>query len=148
MRLEPSDSVDPITVVRQLVDTINRSDWAALRELLHPEFRRHSMAAGGAGVEDAAEFVRFLQNEHKAYPDAHEHILDIFCSGSKVAAHHQFSGTQLGSLGSYAPTGKRVQSVYIAIYRVENGRVAAAWAEWDNLADLKQLGHTADSAHN
>ena len=141
-------NADPISVVRQLVEAINRSDWVALRELLHPKFCRHSMAAGGEGVEDAAAFVRFLQNEHKAYPDAHEDILDIFCSGSKVAVRHSFSGAQLGTLDGYAPTGKRVQSVYIAIYQVEHGRIAAAWAEWDNLADLKQLGHTPGSAQS
>lgn len=147
MRLEPTSSVDPITVVRRLVEAINRGDWAALRELLHPAFRRHSTAAGSTGAEDATAFVRFLQKEHKAYPDAHEDILDIFCSGSKVAARHSFSGTQLGPLDACAPTGKRVQSVYIAIYRVENDCIAEAWAEWDNLADLRQLGHTPGPAH-
>ena len=32
--------------------------------------------------------------------------------------------------------------MYIATYDVENGRIAEAWAEWDNLADLMQLGYT------
>jgi hypothetical protein len=30
---------------------------------------------------------------------------------------------------------------YLAIYRLEGGRVAEAWAEWDNLSGLAQLGH-------
>ena len=29
------------------------------------------------------------------------------------------------------------------IYRLESGRIVEAWAEWDNLAGLKQLGHSA-----
>ncbi|MCQ3934017.1 MAG: ester cyclase, partial [Gammaproteobacteria bacterium] len=36
-----------------------------------------------------------------------------------------------------------LEATYIAIYRVENQRIAEAWAEWDNLAVLKQLGHTS-----
>lgn len=28
-----------------------------------------------------------------------------------------------------------------AIYRLERGRIAEAWAEWDNLYGLQQLGH-------
>jgi predicted ester cyclase len=133
--------MDSIATVRQLVDAINRSDWAALRGLLHPAFRRHSAAAGGAGVETAAELLQYLEDEHQTYPDAHEELLDIFSSGSKVAARHLFTGTQLGALGPYPPTGKRVRSVYIALYRVESGLIAESWAEWDPAADLRQLGH-------
>jgi predicted ester cyclase len=138
--------VDPITVVRRLVDAINRGDWAALRLLLHPAFRRHSMAAGGSGEENGADFVRFLQSEHHTYPDAREEILDVFSDGAKVAARHSFTGTQLGPLGVHPPNGNRVQSVYIALYQVENGCIKEIWAEWDNLTDLRQLGHAADGA--
>jgi hypothetical protein len=30
---------------------------------------------------------------------------------------------------------------YLAIYRLEGGRIVEAWAEWDNLSGLAQLGH-------
>jgi len=107
---------------------------------LHPDFRRRSAAAGAAGEENVAEFLQFLQDEHKTYPDAREELLDLFSSGQKVAARHLFTGTQLGPLGLHPPSGKKVRSVYIALYQVENGHITAAWAEWDNLADLRQLG--------
>jgi predicted ester cyclase len=139
-------NVDPIIVVRRLVDAINRADWVALRSLLHPEFRRHSMAAGGSGEENAADFERFLRREHDTYPDAREEILDAFTDGTKVAARHLFTATQLGPLGDHPPTGKRVRSAYIALYHVEHGRIKEAWAEWDNLADLRQLGHVSGGA--
>ena len=113
----------------------------AVRLLLHAEFRRYSTAAGGSGEESAADFVRFLQSERHTFPDAREEILDVFSGGAKVAARHLFTGTQLGPLGDYPPNGQRVRSVYIALYQVENGRIKEAWAEWDNLADLRQLGH-------
>ena len=44
-------------------------------------------------------------------------------------------------MGQFPPTGNVLQATYMAIYRVENQRIAEAWAEWDNLAGLKQLGH-------
>jgi predicted ester cyclase len=44
-------------------------------------------------------------------------------------------------MGSFPPSGKVLDANYIAIYRIENSRIAEAWAEWDNLAGLKQLGH-------
>jgi predicted ester cyclase len=133
--------MDPVGVVRSLIECINDSDWAGVRTLLHVHFRRHSLAAGGSGEESAEDFVRFLQAEHAAYPDAREVLLEAFASGTQVAARHQFTGTQLGPLGAYPPTGRTVRSTYIAIYRIENGQILEAWAEWDNLADLRQLGH-------
>jgi predicted ester cyclase len=139
-------NVDPITVVQQLVVAINRGDWAAVRLLLHAEFRRYSLAAGGSGEESAADFVEFLQNERRSFPDAREEILDLFAAGDKVAARHLFAGTLLGPLGAHRPNGNKVQSVYIALYRVENGHIKEAWAEWDNLADLRQLGLAPDGA--
>jgi hypothetical protein len=30
---------------------------------------------------------------------------------------------------------------YMAIYRVAGGLIVEAWAEWDNLSGLVQLGH-------
>jgi len=132
--------VDPIAVIGLYVEAINRNDWASLRQLLHPDFQRHSAAAGAAGEENVADFLKFLQDEHKTYPDAREELLDLFSSGHKVAARHLFTGTQLGALGLHPPSGKKVRSIYIALYHVENGRITRAWAEWDNLADLRQLG--------
>lgn len=30
---------------------------------------------------------------------------------------------------------------YLAIYRIESGLIVEAWAEWNNLSGLIQLGH-------
>jgi predicted ester cyclase len=138
--------MDPTAVVRLLVEAINRQNWLGLHALLHPRFQRHSTAAGGSGVETASQFVDFLKEERETYPDAHEELLDVFSSGAKVAARHQFTGTQLGALGCYPPTGRRVRSVYIALYRVENGSILESWAEWDPAADIRQLGYLHGSA--
>lgn len=129
------------SLVRALVDAINAQDWPRVLRLLTPDFTRHSTAAGGPGVRSATDLVAFLQAEFVAFPDATETLLDLVAEGDKVAARHQFRGTQLGPLGTFAPTGRVLQSTYIAIYRVENRRIAEAWAEWDNLAGLRQLGH-------
>ena len=58
-----------------------------------------------------------------------------------MAARSRFRGTQMGSIGSYPPSGKVLSATCLAIYRLERGRIAEAWAEWDNLYGLQQLGH-------
>jgi predicted ester cyclase len=137
---QTADPAQATDTVRRFVDAINRHDWQALESLLAPTFSRHSIAAGDAQIQSPAALVALLEREYATFPDAHEVLLDAFSDGRMVAARHRFRGTHLGPLGPHAATGRVMQSDYIALYRLEGGRIAEAWAEWDNLAGLKQLG--------
>ena len=129
------------SVVRAFVEAVNTQDWQRVFGLLSSDFKRHSTAAGEPSVNSARDLVAFLKAEFVTFPDAFETLLDLVAEGDKVAARHGFRGTQLGPMGHFPPTGKVLEASYIAIYRVENGRLAESWAEWDNLAGLRQLGH-------
>ena len=133
--------MDPKQTIQAFVDAVNCQDWARLDALVAPDFVRHSIAAGEPAVRSRADLVVVLRREYETFPDAQEAILDIFAEGEKVAVRHHFRGTQLGAMGSYLPTGKAMNAEYITIYRVRNGQILEAWAEWDNLASLRQLGH-------
>jgi predicted ester cyclase len=52
-------------------------------------------------------------------------------------------GTQLGPMGPFPPSGKKVQFDFGAILRVENGKLAELWVTWDNMTVLAQLGYLA-----
>ena len=41
-----------------------------------------------------------------------------------MAARSSFRGTQMGSIGSYPPSGKVLSATCLAIYRLERGRIA------------------------
>ena len=130
----------PRFIVQAFVQAVNLEDWAAVETLVAPHFRRHSLAAG-APVNSRQELIGFLRAEYATFPDASEEIADIFADADKVAVRMRFRGTQSGPLGSYPPSGRRVESEYLAIYRVENDLIIEAWVEWDNLSTLRQLGH-------
>ena len=132
-------------LVSAFVDAINAQDWSRVLALVASDFARHSTAAGEPGVRSAEDFVAFLKAEFATFPDATETLLDLVAEGNKVAARHQFHGTQLGPMGLFPPSGKVLNASYIAIYRIENQRIAEAWAEWDNLAGLKQLGYANEA---
>lgn len=127
--------------VRRFVEAINAHDWAALSALIAPDFVRHSYAAGQPGVRSREDLIRFLRLESESFPDGQETLLDLMAEGNKVAARHEFKGTQLGPLGPYPASGKVLQAVYLAIYRFERGLIVEAWVEWDNQSTLAQLGH-------
>jgi steroid delta-isomerase-like uncharacterized protein len=135
--------VDNKVLVRDFVDAVNRQDWPAVRRIVDPEFVRHSVAAGEPGVRCAEDLIAFLRTEFETFPDAVETLLDLVAEDDKVAARHRFRGTQLGPMGPHPPSGRVLSATYLAIYRIEGGRITEAWAEWDNLHGLRQLGHAS-----
>jgi steroid delta-isomerase-like uncharacterized protein len=132
-------------IVRAFVDAVNARDWPALDALVAPGFVRHSTAGGQPGVGSRADLVRVLRSECDTFPDAHEQVEDLVAEGDRVAVRHRFTGTQRGALGRYPASGKVMTADYIAIYRLERRRIVEAWAEWDNLTSLMQLGHYTSS---
>lgn len=135
------DATAAIEQVRAFTAAVNRQDWPAVQALLTPTFRRHSVAAGLPAADSPAKLIAYLQAEYASFPDAAEEILDAFSDGTMVGVRLRFSGTQRGPLGPFPPSGRRMTAEYLAFYRLENGRIAESWAEWDNLSGLRQLGH-------
>lgn len=127
-------------IVERFVDLINKQEFERLAEVVHPNFVRTSCAAGEPSVQSRADLIHFLEREFETFPDAEEALLDLVSEGEKVAARHRFRGTHLGPLGSHPPTERVMEAHYIAIYRVRGGQIVEAWAEWDNLFGLRQLG--------
>jgi predicted ester cyclase/catechol 2,3-dioxygenase-like lactoylglutathione lyase family enzyme len=152
--IEPAQKTEPVAdaadtrehgkgLVRAMVAAINAQDWAALEIVVAPDFVRHSDAAGEPAVRSRAQLVAFLKSELMTFPDAEESLLDLVAQGDRVAVRHSFTGTQHGTLGMHAPSGRRMTATYLAIYRIAGGRIVEAWVEWDAAAGLRQLGHRA-----
>ncbi len=128
-------------IVQIMVNAINRRDLAALDEVVAADMHRHSAATAGVTIENLAQFKAFLQEDFAAVPDSILKIDVMFSKGDLVAVRALYKGTQRGSWGPFPPSNKRLELPYISIIRVENGRIAEIWVEWDNLNALQQLGH-------
>lgn len=128
-------------VIRRFVNSVNTQNWDSLRILLVPNFIRHSNAGGVPEVRSAECLITYLKGEYATFPDAEETLLDLVAEGEIVAVLSRFRGTQAGNIGSYPPSNKVLSATCLAIYRLETGRIAEAWVEWDNLYGLQQLGH-------
>jgi steroid delta-isomerase-like uncharacterized protein len=129
------------TIIRTFIEAVNEQDWDRLDDMVAEHFIRHSHAGGQPEVRSREELKTCLRREFETFPDARESLEDLLAEGDRVAARHRFRGTQLGAMGPYPPTGRVMTADYLAIYRVEDGRIAEAWVEWDNLSGLVQLGH-------
>ena len=128
-------------LVEAFIDAINNRDWDMLDNIVAENFARHSFAAGEPSVKCRGDLIQYLRTQESIFPKFKEKLLDLVAEGDKVATRQQFKGTQLGEMGPYPASYKDIDLEYLAIYRIENGRIAEAWAEWDNYTSMKQLGH-------
>jgi steroid delta-isomerase-like uncharacterized protein len=77
---------------------------------------------------------------HRACPDLHIEIEDVFATRNKVVIRYVGHGTQTGVFGDIPPTGKAINVRGITVFLIENGRIKIEWTEYDKLGMLRQLG--------
>lgn len=128
-------------IVLSMIKAVNDRDFDALDLYIAEDIQRHSAATPGVVVESLADFKAFLHQDLAAVPDAVQTVNLIFESGDMVAVHETYSGTQTGQMGPFPPSGKSLEIPFIGLLRLENGKIAEIWVEWDNLNGLMQLGH-------
>ncbi len=127
-------------IVRELIKATNDQNWDRVLTLTHPDFVRHSSSVPYKIASNSA-LVDFHKQELETFPDLIEQILLIIEEGELVAARIHFLGTQLGKLGDYPPSGKKLDACFNCFFRVVDGRIKETWVEYDNLNGLIQLGH-------
>ena len=132
-----ADEASNISLVQDMADAINARDLDAL---VSPNIVRHSAATPGVVVTNLDEFKDFLKTDFATVPDSVQEIDIIFGTESYVAMKARYRGTQLGPFGPFPASGKKLELHFIGILRIEVGKIAEIWVEWDNLSALTQLG--------
>lgn len=136
-----ADESQNIQVVRAMATAINDRNLDALNDYVTPDVVRHSGATPGVVVTNISEFKAFLENDFAAVPDSIQEIDIIFGGGDYVAMHARYIGSQTGPMGPFPASNRKLELPFIGILRLEKGKVAEIWVEWDNLNALTQLGH-------
>jgi steroid delta-isomerase-like uncharacterized protein len=91
-------------------------------------------------VTSRDQFIQLQQSFQTSVPDQHVAIEQFIAEGDRVAVLATYSGTQTGPMGGFPATGNAFESPFLGIFRIEAGKIAELWVEWDNLAMLTQLG--------
>jgi len=127
-------------LVREFVDIGNARQFDRLAEVIADDFVRHSQATPGLVITNRDAFRAFMEQDILTFPDSQVSIQQSVAEGDRVAVWATYSGTQLGPMGGFPATGKRMAIEFGAVFRIEHGRIAELWVTWDNLAALAQLG--------
>ena len=133
-------------LVLAMIEAVNARDLDALDAIVAADVVRHSAATTGVAVRSLADFKTFLEGDFAAVPDSTITVEHLLAEDDLVAVHAVYAGTQRGPMGPFPASGKRVEGPFLSVLRVEDGKIAEMWVEWDNLDMLRQLGHLPDMA--
>lgn len=88
--------------------------------------------------------IETYKNLHRAfvsaYPDIKITVEDVIGEGDKIVARCKVSGTHTGDGLGIAPTNEPIDFTGIVIVKIENGKIAEAWNEFDFMKMYSQIG--------
>jgi steroid delta-isomerase-like uncharacterized protein len=82
---------------------------------------------------------------HRAFPDLSNEIEELIATDNRVVIRYRFSGTHEGPVMDVPATGRRVETVGMVIFRIEDGQLVEEWAMDDIFGLLEQLGELGET---
>ncbi len=116
-----------------------QGDLDVADELFAPDYVGHDPVSPEdvRGPEGVKEFAMTYRN---AFPDVQLSVEDQVAEGDRVATRWSARGTHQGELVGVDPTGNQVQITGITISRIEGGKIAEDWINYDALGMMQQIG--------
>jgi len=123
---------------RWFEEVVGTGDLALADELLAPGYRLHF--PGVPRPLDADGHKSLVAMFRAAFPDWAENVEDVIGEDDRVVIRVTGSGHHRGAFQGIAPTGAHVTATGVGIARIADGRIAEAWAAYDELGLLQQIG--------
>ena len=115
---------------------LNEDRLDLVDELFTPDFVDHD----GAVTRDREGFKQYFGELREAFPDYQMTIEQEFGEGDLVLQRSTFRGTHEGVFNGVPPTKRSVTIGGFDLFRLEDGKVAEHWAQFDSLGLLQQIG--------
>jgi steroid delta-isomerase-like uncharacterized protein len=132
-------------IVRRYIEQVLNEQ----RHDLVEEFLAGNIELHGSGIPPGLEVVKqWFVTFAAAFPDGYTTIEDIVAEQDKVVARTTFNGTHQAEMQGIPATGKTVNIPGIAIFKLDNGKIAEGWLVNDNLRMMQQLGLMPVSQEN
>lgn len=136
--MEPVSSENVAVVRRFYEEVFNKGNLGGADEFLATDAVGHeTLFLQGSGLEGFKQSVASLR---AAFPDLYVTLEDQVSVGDKVVVRWTDHGTHQGEFLGMAPTGKRVKTTGITIFRMAGGKIVEQWTNWDTLNLMAQLG--------
>ncbi len=142
-KAEARDMTSSYAELAQLATRWIEEGWqqgnAAMVDALHSTDFVDRAAAGRAA--DREGFKQGIRDLYEAFPDFRARVEDLVVDEGRqmVTVRWTALGTQRGAFLGVDATGRQIRFQGIEIIRVQAGRIAERWGEWDGLSLVEQL---------
>ncbi|MEJ2548060.1 MAG: ester cyclase [Gemmatimonadota bacterium] len=136
----PDQPVDAGTsgVVRAVFSEIwSKGDVELVPDLFSENYVGHF--PGDQTVHGREELAAEVMAHRRAFPDWAEEVEDEIVDHDRIAVQFTSRGTNTGDFLGKPATGARVQISEVAVFRLEDGKIAEQWVYPDILSLQRQL---------
>jgi serine phosphatase RsbU (regulator of sigma subunit)/predicted ester cyclase len=124
-------------LLRRFIEARARADLNAMEEMMAPDFVDHSALPGQAANREG--YIRDLTEDQVTFSNFRYIIEDQAAEGDKVISRCTISAIHdRGEMLGFPPTGRKIETTYISIHRIEGGKIAEEWSEGGGLLELTQ----------
>ena len=129
-------------VRRWFEEVWNKGRADAIDEMFDENGIAHGLSDDPANpLKGPSGFRPFHRTFRQAFPNMIVVVEDMVAEGDKVAARCSVRGKHEGDFMERAATQSPVEFTGITIVRIENGKIAEAWNNFDFMTMYKQIGH-------
>ena len=121
-------------LVRGFIEAYNKRKLDLIDDFVSQNYIDHEKNIGREGLK------QLIAMGINAFPDWYETVEDLIAEGDKVWVLLTYTGTHKGEFMGLNPTGKKITSKAVDIYRIVDGKLAEYWNVTDNLNIFKQVG--------
>jgi steroid delta-isomerase-like uncharacterized protein len=130
---------------REFVEQVwNEANYDFIVETHSDEYVGHWFDTGGGDV-DQAGLEAFVREVHSGFSDFEMAVEFTVVENDTGVTGFTVSGTHDGEYAGIPATENFASSPGIMVHRFEDGEVVEAWAVWDALGQLQQLGVLPES---
>lgn len=127
--------------------------------IFHESWDMRDPDRGATVIADDCQFEDIARGEQQIWPEAYKHdyyrwreafpdgeckVINVIVQDNWAVVEYVNRGTHSGtlrsSLGTFEPTGRRVEVRYCSVMRVENGKVVEGRDFYDSATIARQLG--------
>ncbi len=120
---------------------INERDLSLAPEFIAANSIHHELGDVPPELQGGPRAIaQFLGLYLRAFPDLRLTFEDALADRDRVVTRWRMEGTHDGPLMGIAASGRRIKVEGIRIDRIEGGKIAESWMQWDTLGLLEQIG--------
>lgn len=120
----------------------NKGRLNVVDELMSPRCRFHDPVFPSL-KEGAENYKQHMQTCKNGFPDLNFTIEDTIAERNEVVLHRSARGTHRGPFLGMQATNKTGNVSGTSILRIDNGKIAEHWSDWNLLTLMEQLGLAA-----